>query len=106
MKQVVVYHQPGCEACREAMEHLTRRGVPFVSRNIQEDRAALQELIRMRRTSTPSPRSALRPSPTGSGTSIASSTGSSGPSSSARTKTTSSSSCPTTGTSHARARFR
>lgn len=53
MKQVVVYHQPGCEACRQAMEYLAQRGVPFVEKDVQADRGALRELIRMRLSTTP-----------------------------------------------------
>jgi len=53
MKPVVVYHQPGCTACHEAMEYLSRRGVEFVAKNVQDDRAALQEFIQMRLSTTP-----------------------------------------------------
>jgi glutaredoxin len=52
-KQVIVYHQTGCPACHEVMEYLTERGVPFTQKNIQEDRAALQEMIQMRCSMTP-----------------------------------------------------
>jgi glutaredoxin len=52
-KQVVVYHQPGCQACREAMEYLAKRGVPFVGRDVQEDPGALREMIQMRLSTTP-----------------------------------------------------
>jgi glutaredoxin len=53
MKQVVVYHQPGCAACHQAMDYLKQRGVAFVEKNVQEDRAALVELIQMRLSTTP-----------------------------------------------------
>lgn len=53
MKQVVVYHQPGCAACDQVMAYLKAHGVAFTAKNVQEDPAALRELIQMRLSTTP-----------------------------------------------------
>jgi len=39
-KQVVIYLTQGCPHCRRAKEWMTRVGVPFVERDIEEDSAA------------------------------------------------------------------
>ncbi len=39
-----VYWQPGCTSCLRTKEFLTRRGIPFVSRNVLADAGALDEL--------------------------------------------------------------
>lgn len=45
--EIHVYWQPGCTSCLRTKEFLTRNGVPFVSRNVLEDEAALGELARL-----------------------------------------------------------
>ncbi|MFZ4806874.1 MAG: DinB family protein [Hyphomicrobiaceae bacterium] len=41
-----VYWQPGCTSCLRTKEFLTRRGVPFLSRNVLADEGAFDELAR------------------------------------------------------------
>ncbi|MGE4219902.1 MAG: DinB family protein [Alphaproteobacteria bacterium] len=43
---VRVYWQPGCTSCMRTKEFLTKRGVPFISRNILADKDAMAELAR------------------------------------------------------------
>jgi glutaredoxin len=52
-KSVIVYHQPGCGPCHEAMEYLTRKGIEYVAKDVREDRAALKELLDLGYASTP-----------------------------------------------------
>lgn len=52
-KNVVVYHQPGCPPCEWVMDFLKRHDVPFESRDIREDRAAMRDLVEAGIQSTP-----------------------------------------------------
>lgn len=44
-KTAVVYMQPGCPACHQAMEYLSRKGVTVERHDIRSDPKALQELL-------------------------------------------------------------
>ncbi len=44
--EIRVYWQPGCTSCLRTKEFLTKRGVPFVSRNVIGDDGAFDELAR------------------------------------------------------------
>jgi len=44
-KKVVVYSTPTCPYCKRAKEHLTRKGIPFVDRNVAVDKDAAKEMI-------------------------------------------------------------
>ena len=50
---VKAYWQPGCTSCLRMKEFLTRHGVPFVSVNVLEDRAAFEELAALGVRSVP-----------------------------------------------------
>ena len=52
-KEVVVYHQPDCPPCHAAMQFLTEQGIPFTAKDVTKDAEAVQELIRVGATSTP-----------------------------------------------------
>lgn len=52
-EEIIVYTQPGCPPCDAAKEYLTQKGVAFTLKNIQEDPAAIQELISLGSQSTP-----------------------------------------------------
>jgi glutaredoxin len=43
---IEVYWQPGCTSCLRTKEFLTKRGVPFVSRNVLTDASAMDDLLR------------------------------------------------------------
>jgi glutaredoxin len=43
---VVIYGAAWCGPCHDAQEHLTRRGVPFVYKDIEADAGAAQEMAR------------------------------------------------------------
>jgi glutaredoxin len=47
--EVIVFGASWCGACRQAEAHLRERGVPFVERDIEEDPAARQDMIRRAR---------------------------------------------------------
>jgi glutaredoxin len=44
-KHVALYLEPGCADCHQAEEFLQRRGIPYTSKDIQADPAALSELV-------------------------------------------------------------
>ncbi len=50
---IKAYWQPGCTSCLRMKEFLTRHGVPFVSVNVLEDRAAMAELAELGVRSVP-----------------------------------------------------
>lgn len=52
-KEVIVYHQPNCGPCHAAMEYLTKKGIPFVAKNVATDEAAQRELTALGVSSTP-----------------------------------------------------
>lgn len=45
-EEIRVYWQPGCTSCLRTKEFLSRRGIPFVSRNVLADEQAFAELAR------------------------------------------------------------
>ena len=51
--EVIVYHQPGCGPCHAAMDYLTKKGVPFVAKDIAASEAAQKELMALGSRSTP-----------------------------------------------------
>ena len=42
---VVVYYQDDCPPCHVAMEYLSRKGVPFVAKDVRADGEAMRELV-------------------------------------------------------------
>ena len=44
-KKVVVYSTPTCPYCKRAKDYLSRKGIPFVDRNVAVDRDAAKEMI-------------------------------------------------------------
>ena len=52
-RQIVVYHQPDCPPCHQAMDFLTRHGVPFEARDVREDPTAMAELVALGFHGTP-----------------------------------------------------
>jgi len=52
-KDVIVYHQPNCGPCHAAMDYLTKKGIPFVAKDIATDEAAQRELMALGSRSTP-----------------------------------------------------
>ena len=44
-KKVVIYSTPTCPHCRRAKDYLSRKGIPFVDRNVAQDRDAAKEMI-------------------------------------------------------------
>jgi glutaredoxin len=53
MKNVVVYHQPGCAPCHRAMDFLEQQAVPFVAKDVSSDEKAAEELMSLGSMSTP-----------------------------------------------------
>lgn len=51
--EIVVYTQPGCSACQQEKEFLSRRGVEFTEKNIRADLDAMQDMVRMGSQATP-----------------------------------------------------
>ncbi len=44
-KKVVIYSTPTCPYCKRAKDYLSRKGIPFVDRNVAVDRNAAKEMI-------------------------------------------------------------
>jgi glutaredoxin 3 len=44
-KKVVIYSTPTCPYCKRAKDYLSRKGIPFVDRNVAQDRGAAKEMI-------------------------------------------------------------
>ncbi len=44
-KKVVVYSTPTCPYCKRAKDYLSQRGIPFVDRDVAQDRNAAKEMI-------------------------------------------------------------
>ena len=44
-KKVVIYSTPTCPYCKRAKDYLSRKGIPFVDRNVAQDRDAAKEMI-------------------------------------------------------------
>jgi len=47
--QVVLYSTKWCPACRAARDYMTRNKIPFVEKDIEQDRAAAAELLQKAR---------------------------------------------------------
>ena len=45
-KQVVIYSTPTCPYCKRAKEYLSRKGIPYIERNVAMDRDAAKEMIK------------------------------------------------------------
>ena len=52
-KQVIVYHQPNCSACKAAMQFLAQKGINYVSKDIAVDEQARNELVALGSQATP-----------------------------------------------------
>lgn len=52
-KRVVVYTQPGCSPCNAAKEFLSSNHVPFIEKDITQNPEAIDELLRLGATATP-----------------------------------------------------
>ncbi len=46
-KNIVVYSQPGCAACKKVKEYLVEKSVQFTEKDISRDRSALNEVRTM-----------------------------------------------------------
>jgi len=44
-KKVVVYSTPTCPYCKRAKDYLSQKGIPFVDRDVAQDRNAAKEMI-------------------------------------------------------------
>ena len=44
-KKVVIYSTPTCPYCKRAKDYLSQKGIPYVDRNVAQDRDATQEMI-------------------------------------------------------------
>ena len=44
--QVILYGTAWCSACRSAAAYLTKKGIPFINKDIEKDQAAASELMR------------------------------------------------------------
>lgn len=44
-KKVVIYSTPTCPYCKRAKDYLSRKGIPFVDRNVAQDRGVAKEMI-------------------------------------------------------------
>ncbi len=44
-KEVVIYSTPTCPYCKRAKDYLSRKGIPFIDRNVAVDRDAAKEMI-------------------------------------------------------------
>src|SRR5574337_603886 len=53
VQSVTVYRQPGGGSCHQEKEFLSQKGIAFIDKNIQEDRSALEELLRLGYRATP-----------------------------------------------------
>ncbi len=45
-KQVVIYSTPTCPYCKRAKEYFSRKGIPYIERNVAMDRDAAKEMIK------------------------------------------------------------
>lgn len=45
-KQVVIYSTPTCPYCKRAKDYLSRKGIPYIERNVAMDRDAAKEMIK------------------------------------------------------------
>ena len=42
--KIVLYSVSWCPHCREAKEYMTKNGIPFINRDVEQDQAAMTEL--------------------------------------------------------------
>jgi len=42
--KIVLYSVSWCPHCREAKEYMTKNGIPFINRDVEQDKAAMTEL--------------------------------------------------------------
>lgn len=47
MKNIVVFHGPGCSACHEQMQFLNHHGIAYSAKDVVADLAARSELLAM-----------------------------------------------------------
>ena len=47
MKNIVVFHGPGCSACHEQMQFLNHHGIAYSAKDVVTDLAARSELLGM-----------------------------------------------------------
>jgi glutaredoxin 3 len=47
MSDITIYTKPGCPYCAAAKDDLQRRGVHYTEHNVQADRAALREMLKL-----------------------------------------------------------
>jgi len=52
-KEIIVYSQPGCTHCKDAKNLLTSWGVPFITKDIQDDVEAFEEFSKLNVRSVP-----------------------------------------------------
>ena len=45
MKNIIVFHGPGCSVCHEQMQFLTHHGIAFTAKDVVADLAARTELL-------------------------------------------------------------
>ncbi len=46
MKKVKIYSQPTCPDCNNVKAYLDKKGVPYEDINVQEDKKAMEEMVR------------------------------------------------------------
>ena len=44
-KKIVIYSTPTCPYCKRAKDYLSQKGIPYVDRNVAQDRDAAKEMI-------------------------------------------------------------
>jgi len=44
-KKVVIYSTPTCPYCKRAKDYLSQKGIPYVDRNVAQDRDVAKEMI-------------------------------------------------------------
>ena len=44
-KKVIIYSTPTCPYCKRAKDYLSQKGIPFVDRNVAQDRDAAKEMM-------------------------------------------------------------
>lgn len=52
-KEVIVYTQPNCSACKTAMQFLSQNGISYVAKDISTDEQARSELVALGSQATP-----------------------------------------------------
>ena len=44
-KKVIIYSTPTCPYCKRAKDYLSQKGIPFVDRNVAQDKDAAKEMM-------------------------------------------------------------